>query len=91
MVSNTFVSVKNGQIISKDAVKVLKGVMISSDKWNHAFLLLSYGLQKCFLLFCTNLINPTLHVVDFIATITQMGWDFDNFVLQIFHQKNRSV
>lgn len=36
-VGHSFVSVKNGQIISKDAVKVLKGGMVGSDKWNPAF------------------------------------------------------
>lgn len=54
-VSHSLVSVKNEQIISRDADKVLKGGVIGSSKWNPSCLcLFSLCIEKgfsCLLIF----------------------------------------
>lgn len=70
--SYSFVSVKNGQINSKDIVKVLKGGEIGSYNWNPALICFLFALQKGVPVFCNNLTNCRLHCVGFIALIAQM-------------------
>lgn len=64
--------VKNGQIIFKGAVKVVKGRMKGRDKRNPAFVCILFVLQKGFPVFCNNLINCRLDCVGFIASITRI-------------------
>lgn len=68
--SNSLVSVNNRQSNSK----VFKGAMIGNDKFNPAFVRYLFVLQKCFPVFCNNLINCRLNCVSFIASITQIGF-----------------
>lgn len=66
------VSLKNGQILSWDAVKVLKDGVIDSDKWNLTIVFFLFVLQKGFPFIHRYLIHYRLHCVGFEALITQL-------------------
>lgn len=73
-VGHFFASVKNGQIISKDAFKVLKSGVIGSDKWNLPLVCFFFVLQKGFSVLSNNIINCRFDSIGFITSITQMGF-----------------
>lgn len=67
-IGHSFVCVKSGQIIFKDAIKIRKGGVIGIDIWILPFVFI-LSIAKGFPCFCNNVINCRLDIVNFSLLI----------------------